>query len=154
MIESPTIVQIAARPTAFIHVTTPRDRIQEVMGPGIQELISTVKGQGIAIVGPWFTHHLKMEPGMFDFEISVPVASPIAASGRVHPGEWPAMRVARAVHHGGYEGLAAAWPELKAWVGANGHQAAPDIYECYLVGPESGPDPSTYRTELNQPLLD
>jgi len=73
--------------------------------------------------------------------------------GRVKPGLWAAMTVARTVYHGGYEGLGAAWGEFLEWVGAGGHTHGPDLWERYLVGPEASPDPTTWRTELNQALL-
>jgi hypothetical protein len=34
--------------TAFIHLTIPRAEIQNVMGPGINELMATIAAQGIA----------------------------------------------------------------------------------------------------------
>ena len=60
---------------------------------------------------------------------------------------------ARTVYHGGYEGLGAAWRELDEWVVAEGRMAAPDLWESYLAGPESSPDPANWRTELNRPLI-
>ena len=33
-----------------------------------------------------------------------------------------------------------------------GHRPAEDLWERYVKGPESGPDPAAYRTELNRPL--
>ena len=36
---------------------------------------------------------------------------------------------------------------------AQGFQPAGGLWESYVVGPESSPDPMTWRTELNQPLL-
>ena len=33
-----------------------------------------------------------------------------------------------------------------------GPAIAPDLWECYVAGPESNPDPATWRTELNRPL--
>lgn len=154
MIDAPRIMQTVTQLTAVIHVTVPRVRIQEVMGPGLRELMAAVAAQGIAPTGPWFTHHLRMDPETFDFEISVPVAAPVAASGRVRAGQWPAMRVARTVYRGPYEGLSSAWVELDAWVKANGHKPGPDLWECYAAGPESSPDPATWRTELSRPLID
>lgn len=152
MIDAPRITRTDAQQTAVIHVTIAREEIRNVMGPGISELISTVADQGGTPAGPWFTHHLRMEPGIFDFEIGVPVAAPVAASGRVEPSEWPAMRVARTVYHGDYEGLGAAWGEFDDWIEAEGLTPAPDLWERYLAGPESNPDPATWRTELNRPL--
>ena len=153
MIDTPQITQTTAHLTAIIHLTIPRAEIRNVMGPGLQELLAAVAAQGIATTGPWFGHHLKMDPEIFDFEIGVPVAAPVAAVGRVQPGRLPATTVARTVYHGGYEGLGAAWGEFQAWIAAAGHTPAADLWECYLAGPESGPDPATWRTELNKPLV-
>jgi len=152
-IDTPQIAQAAAQLTAIIRLTIPREEMRTVMGPGIRELMTAVTAQGIAPTGPWFTHHLKMDPQTFDFEIGVPVASPVVAAGRVKPGQLPAAKVARTVFHGGYEGLGSAWSELDAWIKANGHTPGPDLWECYVAGPESSPDPATWRTELNRPLI-
>ena len=122
------------------------------MGPGIGELMAAIAAQGIAPAGPWFTHHLRIDPDIWDFEIGVPVSTPVVAAGRVKPGQWPAMKVARTVYHGPYEGLADAWPEFLDWIAANGHTPASDFYECYLAGPESSPDPANWRTEFTKQL--
>ena len=67
--------------------------------------------------------------------------------------EVPAVRVARTVYRGPYEGLGPAWEEFMAWIAGEGHTQGPDLWEVYLSGPESDPDPATYRTELNRPLV-
>jgi effector-binding domain-containing protein len=152
MLDAPKIVRTTDQLTAVIHLNVPRAEIQKVMGPGIAELRAVLAAQGIAPSGPWLTHHLRMDPGIFDFEICLPVSAPVAASGRVKPARLPATTVARTVYHGGYEGLAAAWGEFEAWLEANGHKPAPDLWEVYAAGPETGPDPAKWRTELNRPL--
>ena len=93
-----------------------------------------------------------MDPATFDFEIGVPVTAPVAASGRVKAGHLPATTVARTIYHGPYEGLGGAWGEFDAWIAANGHTPRPDLWECYVVGPEASPDPANWRTQLNRPL--
>ena len=109
MLEPPQITRTLAKLAAKIHLTVPRGEIQKVMGPGLGEIMATLADQGIATAGPWFTHHLSMDAATFDFEIGVPVTTPVVAKGRVTPGEWPAMTVARTIYQGPYEGLAAAW---------------------------------------------
>jgi effector-binding domain-containing protein len=153
MLDTPHITQTAAQRTAVIRLTIPREEICNVMGPGLMELMAAVAAQAIAPCGPWFTHHLEMSPEMFDFEICLPVPTPVAAVGRVQPGQLPAARVARTVYHGPYEGLGDAWGEFEGWIAANGHQSASDLWECYVAGPESSPDPAQWRTELNRPLI-
>ncbi len=153
MIDTPHITQTTRQLAARIHLTVPREEMRNVMGPGIGELMAAIAEQGIAPAGPWFNHHLKMVPDIFDFEISVPVTAPVAAVGRVEPGEWPAMTAARTMYHGPYEGLGAAWGEFDSWIEANGHTPAPDLWERYLTGPESSDDPADWRTELSRPLV-
>ncbi|HET7795972.1 MAG TPA: GyrI-like domain-containing protein [Rhizobacter sp.] len=153
MIDTPHITQSAAQRTAVIHLTVPLAEMQRVMGPGIEELFGAVAAQGIQVTGPWFTHHHRLPTDTFDFDICVPVSAAVQPSGRVRPGELRATQVARTVYTGGYEGLGAAWGELMGWIEREKLQPAADLWECYVAGPESGPDSSQYRTELNRPLL-
>jgi len=152
MIETPKVVDIPAEPVATIHIETPRSKMQQVMGPGIGEVMAAVKAQGIGPTGPWFAHHLKMTPDAFDFDICVPVSSPVAAVGRVKPWQRPALRVVRTIYHGSYEGLGGAWHEFIGWIEANGYKTASDLYERYVVGPESSSDSGSWRTELSRPV--
>jgi effector-binding domain-containing protein len=152
MLDKPQITKTAAQLTAIIRLTIPRAEIRNVMGPAIAEVMAAVAAQGMAPAGPVFSHHLTMSPDIFDFEIGVPVTAPISAVGRVQAGRLPATTVARTSYHGPYEGLGSAWGEFIDWITAEGHTPAPDLWECYLTGPESNPDPAAWRTELNRPL--
>lgn len=152
MLDKPQIVRTDAQLTAIIRLTIPRVEIRNVMGPGIAELMAAVAAQGIAPGGPVFSHHLRMDPDTFDFEIGVPVTAAVSPAGRVTASQLPAATVARTVYHGPYEGLGPAWAEFAAWIAAEGHTPAPDLWESYVAGPESNPDPATWRTELNRPL--
>ena len=152
MLDMPQVMETADQLTAFLPLIVPRAEIQAVMGPSIREVYAALKAQGIAPTGPWFTHHRRRPTDTFDFDVCVPVATPVAAEGRVKPGRLPAARVVRTVYQGPYEGLGAAWGEFSAWIEANGHTPREDLWECYVVGPESGLDPTAYRTELNRPL--
>ena len=153
MIEKPTIIDVSARLIAVLPITVARDKIRTVMSPGIQELKAILKDQNIAPTGTWFTHHFRRPTDTFDFEIGITVALPVAASGRVGPATMPAMCATRAIYSGAYEGLTPAWGEFLDWIEANGYQRTPDLWEHYLSGPEANPDPTTWRTELIQPLM-
>lgn len=150
MIDTPHIAESNAQPVACIPLTVPRADIKNVMGPAITEVYDALAAQGVAPAGPWLTYHKQRPTDVFDFDACVPVAKPIAASGRVKSGELPAKtKVARTVYHGDYE----AWGELLKWVEANGYTPAQDLWERYVVGPEFSPEPTNWRTELNLPLL-
>jgi len=149
MISSPTIVQTVARRAAVIPIAIPREQIREVMGPAFNDLFAALGEQGVAPAGPAFSHHLRNDPGVFDFELGVPIDAPFASTGRVTPGELPAARVAQTVYTGGYEGLGAAWGELDRWLKDEGLETAGAFWEIYEAGPETGVDPSQYRTRLS-----
>lgn len=153
MIDAPAVTTTEARPTAVIRLRIPRAEIQQAMGPAHQELFSTLAAQGVTPAGAWFSHHFRLDPATFDFEVGVPVSAPITPAGRVTNSQLPATRMARTVYHGGYEGLGAAWGELNGWIEREGLQHAPDLWEIYSAGPESGSDPAGWRTELNRPLV-
>ncbi|MFN7144241.1 MAG: GyrI-like domain-containing protein [Myxococcota bacterium] len=154
MIDTPEVTRTTPVRTAYVHVTVPRAEIRSVMGPGIQEVYAALAAQGIAPAGPWFTHHLRMDPAVFDFEICVPVSTPVTPTGRVRAGEVPATKVARAVYRGPYEGLGDAWGAFDRWIAAEGLTPRGDLWERYVAGPESGSDATRWRTELERALVE
>jgi effector-binding domain-containing protein len=151
-IATPIITETEPQLVAAIHLDVPRSQIRSVVGPALGEIMTAVHGQGIGPNGPWFDHHSRMDPERFDFDVCVPVRTQVSPVGRVSSRELPAERVAQTVYCGPYEGLAGAWKEFDGWIGDNGHEASPDLYQCYVAGPESGSDPTAWRTELRRPL--
>ncbi len=153
MIDAPHIAQTVAQQTAIIRLTIPRAEMMTAFGPAVGELMSVLAAQGISPAGPVFAHHLKITPGIFDFEVGVAIATPVIAAGRMKPSEWPAMKVARTGYRGPYEGLPDAWGTFTEWIATNGHAPAEDLWECYVTGPQASADPATWQTELNRPLM-
>ena len=119
----------------------------------MRELYTSLKAQGISPMGSMFSYHFRMDPDMFDFEVGVPVAEPVEPNERVVPSSLPACTVARTSYIGPYEGLSKAWTEFNAWIKAQGHEPAANMWEVYIAGPDSGSDPALWRTELNRPLI-
>ena len=152
MISAPQIVETSAEEAAVIHLNIPRSEMMKQFGPAIGELLAELHTQGIEPVGGVFAHHLKMSPEMFDFELGIKVTAPVRDNGRVRRGGLPATKVARTVYSGPYEGLAEAWGEFSSWMDARGLKRTDDLWEVYSVGPQSSPDPTNWRTELNKPL--
>lgn len=154
MLDQPTApILTEAQIAAVIHITVPRDQIQQVMGPAIQEVIAAAAAQGIGPKGPVFAHHFGMTPGIFNFEVGVPVSSAVQPVGRVKPGEIPGTNIVRTVYTGPYEGLGQAWGDFQDIIEAQGHTLGPNLWERYLSGPESSEDSATFRTELNQTII-
>lgn len=154
MIDTPQIVQTEELRTAYIRLDIPRSDMSEAFGPAIAELMSVLGRQGVKPAGPVFAHHLKMTPDRFDFKLSVAVDEDVQPSGRVHPGTLAPRKVARTVYHGPYEGLPDAWGAFMKWVEEEGLTAEDDLWESYVVTPETTDDPNEWKTELNRPIAD
>lgn len=152
MISTPQIIQTTAQEAAVIRLTIPRHEMMQQFGPAVGELLTELNAQGIEPIGGVFAHHLQMTADTFDFELGIKVTAPVTDRGRVRRGALPAVKVARTIYSGPYEGLPGAWNEFTSWMKANSVDQAEDLWELYSVGPQSSPDPADWRTELNKPL--
>jgi effector-binding domain-containing protein len=160
MIEKPEITVTKAVDAAVIHVDTPRSEIQTAMHSAITELMETVNKQGIGPAGPLFAHHTRQSDTL-EFDVGVPVSGPVKVTGRVKAGGLPAATVVRSVYTGGYEGLHSAWAtfqervsaELGAQMTERGLTPGATFWETYVQGPETDPNPDTFRTELILPFF-
>lgn len=153
MIDQPRILHTQVQHTAAIHLTVPGREMPKHMGPAMQELMETLKAQGIKPAGPMYSYHFRMPGETFDFEVGVPVAEAVKPQGRVKPSTLPATKVLRTTYHGPYEQLADGWRAFMEQVDASGETPQPAFWESYVAGPESSPDPKQWRTELNRPLV-
>ena len=152
MISEPEIVESPAQLVAYVHVTVPRAEVMPAMHAGLEELGEVLKAQNVEPTGPWFTHHIRRPHETFDFRICFPVDEVVEHTGRVYLGELEAVQVARTVYSGSYAGLSAAWGEFMAWLEANDYETREDLWERYVVGPDTSARPEEWRTELNRPL--
>jgi hypothetical protein len=94
MLATPEITTTNVEEAAVIHLTVPRSEMRKVFGPAVGELMAALAAQGIEPVGAVFAHHLKMSPDTFDFELGIRVSAPVKATGRVKPGQLPAVKLA------------------------------------------------------------
>jgi effector-binding domain-containing protein len=152
-IEKPEIVQTESVPTATLYAKIPAKEIQSQMGLLLKELSDELRSQGIKPTGPWFTHHLRSPGEFFDFEVCFPVVTPVKANGRVTPGEWPARKMVRTTYHGEYQGLAGGWQDFLTEIQSMGLQVTPEIWEVYLIGPDTTNNPGEWRTQLNRAII-
>jgi len=153
MIDPPQITTTRLQPSAVIRIAASMSDMPKVVHPALGELMALVKAQGIGPASAWYILVHSMDATKMDFEVGVPVTDPVKPTGRVQAGQLPAARVARTIHHGPYEGMPAAWAELDAWIAKNGHKPAGPLWDVYVAGPETGPDSSKWRTQMNRPLV-
>jgi DNA gyrase inhibitor GyrI len=147
------------RRTAVVHGSTAMDGIPAFMDAAFPELFAAMGAAGIAPGGPPFSRYFAFGPDRVELELGVPLA-PMSGGpersfdgvGRVQPGELPAGQVAVTWHVGPYDGIAATYAKLLAWVVEQGREPGGAMWEVYWTDPTAEPDPAKWRTEVILPL--
>jgi effector-binding domain-containing protein len=142
--------EIDPQHTAVVRVTTSPDKLPEIFSSVFPETYAHLGATGSMPAGPPFARYFSFGP-TFDVEIGVPVADQIAPDGRVRPGELPGGRAVVGIHVGPYDRLHETYEAMERFIADQGLVPAGAMWERYLTGPED-PDPSTWRTEIVQPV--
>src|SRR5262249_58196539 len=149
----------AAKHAAALRAPVPWAAIPAGGDAAFPELFGGRAAQGVAPAGPPLIRYLVIDmAGELQLELGVPVAAPVAASGRVQPGVLPEGRYAVLRHTGPYDGLMASNAALLQWARDNGVEfdtrATPQgtawrgRAEHYLTDPAQEPDPAKLETDV------
>lgn len=142
------------QPMAELDLAAAFDRFLPLIGDWLT-------AQGAEAAGPPFGRYHAFGPDTVDVEIGFPVASrppgvaPLASlpAGDVGISELPGGPVARTVHRGPYDGLAATYDALHDWIHAQpGYDDGPGPWESYLDDVRQV-DLAAARTEVIWPLV-
>lgn len=140
------LVAVPVRTTAF--------EIGAALADALARVWSHLARQERVTVGPAIARYLRtdaddilLEAGFATAE-SPPVESPFVIR------ELPGGPAATMIVHGSYAQLPAAFEELEAWMGANGHTAAEPPWEIYWVDSSHAASEAELRTELVWPIRD
>jgi effector-binding domain-containing protein len=150
--------EIDPQPVLSIRATIPTAQLGEAMGDRIAALRGYLQQSGIQPAGPPFVRYHTFEATETDMEMGVPVAEPVAGEGRIAAGELPGGPAAATLHTGAHEKLGEAYGRIAEWVQEHGREPSGPAREVYYwidlsqdQDPSTG-DPSTWRTELIQPI--
>jgi DNA-binding transcriptional MerR regulator len=136
-------------------VTTVREIVSSYwnVSPLWNKLTGLVKKNNISPIEPYLALCHSNEP-----EIDMEVCAPLEKLPACLPGliirELPAVKsMASTIHHGSYNGLAAAYAELIKWIEFNGYLVEGPDREIYLRMPDfSKPGDESAITELQVPI--
>lgn len=134
-------VELQSQHTAVVRGHTTTEGIAEFLGPAFGEVINVLDKQSLHPTGAPFGRYRPTDGG-FDVEVGFPCSGVVEAEGRVEPSELPGGHVARTMHVGSYDDVAAAYEAATSWLTDEGCVTTGDAWECYLDGPEV-PEPRT-----------
>jgi len=114
-----------------------------------------LKAGGIGAAGPPYARYLQYDEkeGVFRLEVGIPLwAAVVLAYGDVFPSALPGGRVLRVDHEGPHTRLSASFAKLDALMDAEGLMPMGPAWESYVIGPETEPDRSRWKTAIYQPV--
>jgi len=135
-----------------IRERVPQAGLPAFLGRAFGELYSQLGMLGVPPGGHPFVIYHAFGPDGIDAEACAPVSRDVAASGQVHARILPALKVARTLHLGPYEELAATYAALGEWIREHHLEVAGPVRERYLTGVSEGVAPTQYRTEIEMPV--
>lgn len=117
-------------------------------------LFGFVMSNRVSVVGPPLGIYHRVDETGFDMTVALPVSGEVPEpDAPITAGMLPAVDVAIRIHFGAYDGLSESWRRLTDEVKAAGFELGDECWERYESGPESGDDPSQWRTVLVQPIV-
>ena len=160
----PKIVERKEQPYIGIHLWIPSKDLSTWQIKLTKELTKWLEQHGVKATGPAFHRFYVINMGTeYDFEVGIPVATPVESDDRVKPGILPAGRYAALVYTGrnnAYKGNKA----LVEWARDNGiawdrwddprGDAFRSRYESYLTDRTAEVDKKDWQTEVAIKVLD
>ena len=150
----PEVVSLDPATTATIRDVVAIDELPAFFDRAFSILAELISAQGVSVIGPAFSLYHNHPSDTADVEVGFPTDRKIEPAGAAEPGSLPGGRVARVVHEGGYDELAAVWDRLGDWMSEHGLSFRMPFWEVYLTEPSPDMDPTELRTELNHPVGD
>jgi effector-binding domain-containing protein len=147
------------QPVLCVRASVPVAELAAAQGEALRALWSYLHHQGVRPTGPPYVCYHSFGETDTDMEVGIPVAAGAVGQGRVAAGELPGGTVVSAWHLGAHDRLGDAYAGLQAWLNDHGHQPVGPGWEVYHwidldqePDPTRWPDPSSWRTQLVQPI--
>ncbi len=151
------LVECQEQPVVGLRQVVPMDRLPEVFGRALPVVVDAVRRAGLVLAGPPYARYRGTPTETVDVEVGLPVEShpgadvldiEAPAGSRVTDEPLPAVRAAETVHAGAYDDLGRTYARVADWVHQHGLEALDESWELYESGPDSDPDPATWRTRV------
>lgn len=132
--------------------TVRMDELTDFFGRAYGSTMAALAARGVDPVGPPVALYGEMSDESIDVLAGFPVSPGAAPSDDVVADMLPGGPTVEAVHRGSYDTLRATYEEFTTWFAQEGVTPGPRMWEEYLVGPESGLEPSEWQTRIVFPV--
>jgi effector-binding domain-containing protein/uncharacterized protein YndB with AHSA1/START domain len=130
------------------------ETIGEQLGELYGVLYAEAAKQQMEVSGAPFTDYLDFDEatGFSNYRAGVVVNKMGSDAGTVKAVAYPEMMVIQALHNGPYEDFATSYDELDTYIQTNSLDLAGNVFEFYIVGMMTEPDPSKWETRIAFPM--
>ena len=136
-------VTLAARPALVLGGKTSWDDLYGQFRKAITDLKAIAAREGAEVTGPPMIRFVSSSDDAVDFEAILPVrevAKPAQAYAPAKPGETPAGKALRFVHHGGYDTMEQTYDEITNHLDERSIVAEDAFVEEYVRDPDATPE--------------
>jgi len=146
------LIDVEEQPTVAVRRQVRMVELADFLGGTFDAVAAEVSRAGLRIAGAPFARYRGKPTDVVDVEAGFPLTEPWRADGDLVAGNLPAARAIEAVHHGSYDELRGAYTAIEAWAAEHHVTTQEDVWELYEAGPQSDPDPQTWRTRIVWPI--
>jgi effector-binding domain-containing protein len=146
------LIDVQEQPVAGVRQRVRMDEITTVFDTAFPKVLAAIQQAGAVPAGAPYARYFGTPSDTVDVEVGFPVTQAFTASGDVVVGTLPAARAAEAIHTGSYDTLRETYELLQAWITEHDLQVLDESWEIYEAGPDSDPDPATWRTRVLFPV--
>ncbi len=146
------MIELLEQPVAGVRQQVRMEDLKNLFDTAFEQVLEAIQAAGAAPAGAPYARYFGRPTETVEVEIGFPVLEPFAASGDIVVSTLPAARAAEAIHTGSYDTLAETYRAIERWIAEHELQMLDESWEIYEAGPESDPDPATWRTRILFPV--
>jgi len=152
LIPEPTLVHCTEQPTAVLREKVGMDSLTEFFGRAFGTVVEEAKRQRVQLTGPPFALYRGMPTDTVDVEAGFPIPGNLSDTETVVAGVLPETDAFEALHTGPYDTLGETYTAIHDRIRAAGRTPSEAMWEFYLNGPSTEPDPLKWQTRVVWPV--
>ena len=147
------LIDVEEQPTVGIRRRVPVGELTTFFAEVFDTVAASVERAGARIAGAPYALYRGAPTDTVDVEAGFPLTVPFRGEGaELVTGVLPAAHAIEAVHQGDYETLHRTYAQVEEWAVEHHLQPQEEMWERYEAGPNSDPDPDTWRTRIVWPV--
>lgn len=145
-------VELEPRTFIGLHDVVPMTDLTAFFGRAYTVTGAEIEDQGVEQTGPPIALYHGMPTDTIDITAGFPISQPITPANGTVVATLPGGPAIETIHTGTYDSMASTYSELMAWLKGQHIELPEDLWEEYLVGPDTEADPTKWQTRIVVPL--